>query len=129
MIDRRTFLAASGLCLASGAFARTASEPAFAEVEASLGGRVGVMAIDTADGSELSHRADERFAMCSTFKWLLAAFVLWQVDQDEVALSERLSYGQEDLLDYAPVARKHVSQGWLTVETLCRAAVTISVRQ
>ena len=125
-MDRRTFLAASGLCLAGGALARAASEPPFAELEADLGGRVGVMAIDTAGGSELSHRADERFAMCSTFKWLLAAFVLSQVDQDEVALDERLSYGPEDLLEYAPVARKHVDTGWLSVETLCRAAVTIS---
>jgi beta-lactamase class A len=85
-----------------------------------------VFAVDTGDGTGMSHRADERFAMCSTFKWLLAAFVLWQVDQDEISLDERLSYGPSDLLDYAPVAKAHVDTGWLSVETLCRASVTIS---
>jgi beta-lactamase class A len=97
-----------------------------ADIEASVGGRVGVMAIDTGDGTEMSYRADERFAMCSTFKWLLAASVFSRVEQDEMSLDERLSYGPEDLLDYAPVARKHVNTGWLTVEMLCDAAVTVS---
>ncbi|MEX2125309.1 MAG: class A beta-lactamase [Woeseia sp.] len=125
-MDRRMFLTATGLYLAGSTVARAATDSPFADIEAGLGGRVGVMAIDTGDGLEISHRADERFAMCSTFKWILAAFVLSQVDQDEVALDERLSYGTEDLLDYAPVAKKHVEAGWLTVEALCQAAVAIS---
>jgi beta-lactamase class A len=85
-----------------------------------------VFAIDTGNGTGMSHRADERFAMCSTFKWLLAAFVLSQLDQDEISLDERLSYGPSDLLDYAPVAKKHVAAGWMTVDALCRAAVSVS---
>lgn len=125
-MDRRTFLTTSGLCVAGSMLARAASESTFADIEADLGGRVGVMAIDTDDGTEMSHRADERFAMCSTFKWMLTAFVLSQVDQDEISLDERLSYGPEDLLDYAPVARKHVDVGWLTVDSLCHASVTLS---
>lgn len=124
-MDRRTFLTATGLCLAGRAVARTAAD-SLTDIEAGLGGRVGVMAIDTGDGTAMSHRADERFAMCSTFKWLLAAFVLSQVEQDEISLDERLSYGPEDLLDYAPVAKKHLEAGWLTVEALCTACVTIS---
>jgi beta-lactamase class A len=120
------FLTATGLYVAGSVFARAASDSPFADIEAALGGRVGVFAVDTGDGTGMSHRADERFAMCSTFKWLLAAFVLWQVDQDEISLDERLSYGPSDLLDYAPVAKAHVDTGWLSVETLCRASVTIS---
>jgi beta-lactamase class A len=125
-MDRRTFLTATGLCLAGSTIARAATDTTVADIEASVGGRVGVMAIDTGDGTEMSHRADERFAMCSTFKWLLAASVLSQVEQDEMSLDERLSYGPEDLLDYAPVARKHVNTGRLSVEMLCNAAVTVS---
>ena len=125
-MDRRMFLTATGLYVAGSVFARAASESPFADIEAALGGRVGVFAVDSGDGAGMSHRADERFAMCSTFKWLLAAFVLSQVDQDEISLDERLSYGPSDLLDYAPVAKAHVDTGWLTVETLCRASVTIS---
>jgi beta-lactamase class A len=125
-MDRRTFLTATGLCLAGSTIARAATDTTLADIEASVGGRVGVMAIDTGDGTEMSHRADERFAMCSTFKWLLAASVLSQVEQDKMSLDERLSYGPEDLLDYAPVARKHVNTGRLSVEMLCDAAVTVS---
>lgn len=125
-MDRRTFLGATGLYVASGIFAHAESDSSFAGIESGLGGRVGVFAIDTGNGTEMSHRADERFAMCSTFKWLLAAFVLSLVDQDEMSLDERLSYGAADLLDYAPVAKEHVDTGWLTVEALCRASVTIS---
>ena len=125
-MDRRTFFGTAGLCLAGSTFARASDASPFADIEAGLGGRVGVMALDTGDGFEMSYRTDERFAMCSTFKWLLAAFVLSRVDQDEIALDEPLSYGPEDLLDYAPVAKAHVDTGSLTVEALCRAAVSIS---
>jgi beta-lactamase class A len=125
-MDRRTFLTATGLYVAGSGLARAAADAPFADIESALGGRVGVSAIDTGDGTEMSHRADERFAMCSTFKWVLAAFVLSQVDQDEISLDERLSYGPSDLLDYSPVAKEHVDAGWLTVDTLCRASVTIS---
>jgi beta-lactamase class A len=124
-MDRRTFLAATGLYLAGSAIARVATV-SLSDIEARIGGRVGVMAIDTSNGTEVSQRADERFAMCSTFKWVLAAFVLSQVEQDEMSRDERLSYGTEDLLDYAPVARKHVDRGWLTVDALCSAIVTVS---
>ena len=129
-MDRRTFLGTAGLCVAGSTFARALDASPFADIEAGLGGRVGVMALDTGDGFddgfEMSYRADERFAMCSTFKWLLAAFVLSRVDRDEIALDEALTYGPEDLLDYAPVAQAHVDTGSLTVEALCRAAVSIS---
>lgn len=47
-----------------------------AEIESRVGGRVGVFAVDTGTGRTLAHREDERFAMCSTFKWVLAAAVL-----------------------------------------------------
>ena len=36
-------------------------------IERDVGGRVGVFALDTGSGRTLAHRADERFAMCSTF--------------------------------------------------------------
>ena len=125
-MHRRSFLTATGLCIAGSTFARAARESPIAGIEAVLGGRVGVMAVDTGAGSVMSHRADERFAMCSTFKWLLSAFVLSQVEQDEVSLDERLGYGPDDLLGYAPVARKYVDRGWLTVNALCQATVTLS---
>jgi beta-lactamase class A len=97
-----------------------------AEIEAGVGGRVGVFAVDTGTGRQLAHRADELFAMCSTFKWVLAAAILVAVDRAQLSLDERISYGPADLLEYGPVAREHVDEGSLTVEALARAAVTVS---
>jgi beta-lactamase class A len=96
------------------------------EIESWVGGRVGVFAIDTGTGRILAHRETERFVMCSTFKWTLAAAVLGMVDRSETTLEERVPYGKADLLDHAPVAAEHVAQGAMTVEDLARAAVTFS---
>jgi beta-lactamase class A len=104
----------------------TEPQRAVADLEARVGGRIGVFALDTGTGRQLAHRADELFAMCSTFKWVLAAAVLVRVDRAELSLDERVSYGRSDLLEYAPFARAHAHEGALTVEALARAAVTVS---
>jgi beta-lactamase class A len=98
----------------------------FADIEASLGGRIGVFALDTQSGAHLAHRADERFAMCSTFKWVLAAAVLARVDRRELLLDARISFGERDLLDHAPVTRENVAAGSMSIEALAEAAVTVS---
>jgi beta-lactamase class A len=85
-----------------------------------------VFAVDTGSGEQLGHRADERFALCSTFKWVLVAAVLAQVDRGQVAMGERVPYGASDLLDYAPTARAHVADGFMTVEALAKAAIANS---
>ena len=54
-------------------------------IEARIGGRIGVAALNTANGASLGYRADERFAMCSMFKWLLAARFL-QLNQNQPGL-------------------------------------------
>ncbi|WP_437760826.1 class A beta-lactamase [Sorangium sp. So ce1389] len=100
--------------------------PALARVEAQLGGRLGVAALDTATGARIGHRAGERFAMCSTFKALLAANVLARVDQGQLTLDRRVTYRESDLLEHAPVARARLAEGGLTVEELCAAAVEVS---
>jgi len=96
------------------------------EIEAVVGGRVGVFALDTGTSRQLAHRADERFAMCSTFKWALAAAILARVDHAQLSLDERVRYISADLLEYAPVTREHVAEGSLTVDALARAAITVS---
>ncbi len=99
---------------------------ALADLEEKVGGRVGVFAIDTGTGRQLAHRPDERFAMCSTFKWVLAAAVLTRVDRRELSLDERVRYGASDVLEHAPIAREHVADGTMTVAALAQAAVTVS---
>lgn len=98
-------------------------EERFSMLESQSGGRLGVVALDTGTGRRLAHRADERFAMCSTFKLCLAAAVLARVDAGKESLDRQISYSAADLLDYSPVTRAHLKQHALSVEALCKAAV------
>ncbi len=53
------------------------------------GGRLGVAIRDTANTEPIAYRGTERFAMCSTFKFLAAAYVLARVDQKRESLRRR----------------------------------------
>jgi len=131
-VGRRLFLGAAGAALAQACAGprRTVEAPApadpLARLEQRVGGRIGVFALDAGTGASLEHRADERFAMCSTFKWTLAAAVLASVDRGQLRLAQPVAYGETDLLGHAPVARAHVAEGRMTVEDLARAAVVVS---
>jgi beta-lactamase class A len=96
------------------------------KLEARHGGRLGVAVFDTASGLELQYRAGERFAMCSTFKFLAAAAVLKRVDDGEEQLDRRIPFGESDLDSYAPVTRQHLNDGGMSLLDLCAAAVVWS---
>jgi beta-lactamase class A len=98
----------------------------FAAIEQRIGGRVGVAAFDTGSSAWLTHRPQERFAMCSTFKWLLAAQVLYMDEYMGGLLGRQVRFGESDLLDYAPAARANLARGWMTAEEMCEAIVVLS---
>jgi beta-lactamase class A len=126
VLDRRRFLAGTGLYLAGVPLSLAADEASFADTETAVGGRVGILALDTGSGRECAHRADERFALCSTFKWMLAACVLERVERGQLTLDRLVEYGQGDLLDHAPATRENLPAGSMSVEALCRASVIVS---
>jgi beta-lactamase class A len=106
--------------------AAVAGAPAKARLDAlerRHGGRLGVVALDTGTGARLEYRPDERFPMCSTFKLLLVAEVLERVDRREEQLDRRIPYGPADIETYAPVAKRHLADGAMTVGALCAAAI------
>ena len=131
MIDRRHF---SATLLAALSFApalaradgKTEQQRQLADIEKASGGRLGVCILDTGSGLRTGHRADERFPMCSTFKFLAAAAVLSRVDQGKERLDRRIVIGQRDLIPHAPVTGQHVGAPGLTMAELCEAAVTLS---
>jgi beta-lactamase class A len=132
---RRTLLFGTLGLIGAGCGASSASEPvapdedtlrALSRIERTTGGRLGVYALDTSTGRELAHRADERFAMCSTFKWLLAAAVLSRSERGVLSLDEKIPYGTDDLLEYSPTTSKQIAEGSMTVRALAEAAVTVS---
>ncbi|MDM0023686.1 class A beta-lactamase [Variovorax saccharolyticus] len=131
MMDRRHFSAALLATLASSsalarADGKTELQRQLAEIEKASGGRLGVCILDTGSGLRAGHRPDERFPMCSTFKFLAAAAVLNRVDQGKERLERRIVVTRRDLIPHAPVTEKHVGEPGLTMAELCEAAVTLS---
>jgi beta-lactamase class A len=112
-----TFLAASAVSGENDAVARIAG------IEARIGGRIGVAALDTNNSKRLDYRQDERFPMCSTFKFLAAAAVLKRVDEKKEKLERFVPYGAKEILEYAPVTKEHLKDGGMTLGALCAAAI------
>jgi beta-lactamase class A len=96
------------------------------EIEAGVAGRLGVAVLDTATGELSGHRLDERFPMCSTFKFLAAATVLARVDAGQERLERRIVVARDALLEWAPVTSRRVGGAGMTVAELCEAAITVS---
>ena len=97
-----------------------------AGLERRHGGRLGVAILDTADGRLITRRGGERFAMCSTFKFLAAAFVLARVDRAQENLGRRIVYSRNVLLPHSPITGRHVGGTGMTVASICEAAMTQS---
>lgn len=136
MLTRRSFgLRALGFAtscaLARQSAAAGPGEPAqrlqqeLARIELATTGRLGVAAFDMETGLRASHRGDERFPMCSTFKAMLSAAVLHRVDRGESSLDQRMQIEAKDILAYAPVTKQHVGTS-MTVSELCAAVGTLS---
>jgi beta-lactamase class A len=123
-VPRRSVLAAGAAVLVSK-FASAASV-AVQEYERSTRGRVGLFATNLESRRQIAWRANERFAMCSTFKTSLAALMLARVDAGQERLQRPVAFGASDLLAYAPVAKAHLPAGSMTIETMCQAAVELS---
>ena len=96
------------------------------EIEEETGGRLGVAVVDRRGALLLGFNRDERFAMCSTFKAPLAAAVLTGADGGKFGLEGTIPFGKDDVLDYAPVVKKNLKRGRMTMEELARAAVEVS---
>ncbi len=95
-------------------------------IETGAAGRLGVALLHTADGRLEGHRLDERFPMCSTFKWLAAALVLNRVDGGQEQLARRIAFGPDALLPHSPVTAAHAGGSGMTLAELCEATVTVS---
>jgi len=99
-----------------------------AKLESRHGGRLGVAALDLGERTSFSHRGGERFAMCSTFKFLLSAAVAARVDAGDERWDRQIPYGKRDLIPWTPVTGKeeNLKAGSLSVADLCEASMTWS---
>ncbi|MCO8249613.1 class A beta-lactamase [Comamonas thiooxydans] len=98
-----------------------------AALEVQARGRFGLYVLDTVSGAEAGWRGDERFPMCSTFKTLLAARVLYLAQRDEIRLWRKLYYAPSEVVAWSPISEKWAgANGGMTVQELCEAMVLVS---
>jgi beta-lactamase class A len=136
MSSRRKFLFTCTLAavVAASLPTRLRSEPglhfrnlptAFAALEKNNGARLGVSVLDLGSGEITGYRANERFAMCSTFKFLLAASILQRADEGQEQLNRTIRIPEKPLIAHSPLTEEHAG-GEMTLSALCHAALTRS---
>jgi beta-lactamase class A len=125
-VKRRDVLCSTLALLASPSLAERAPITAITDYERDSGGRIGLYAENLRSGGKIAWRPHERFVMCSTFKASLAACVLANADRGQARLDELITYGPDDLLDYAPAAKQNLGKGAMSVADMCEAAVELS---
>jgi beta-lactamase class A len=103
----------------------TSIQKKLAELEASSGGRIGIYAINTANGTRLQYHANERFPMGCTSKVIGVATILNKSKSDGSLLSQKVSYTKKDLTNWNPITEKHLTTG-MTVAELCAASISYS---
>jgi beta-lactamase class A len=99
-----------------------------AQIERATGGRLGVVLMDGRGTLLLSHRADERFAMCSTMKLPLAAMAIDAVERGEIDGATSLPITQANVTGYAPTVAAVLAarRTEMTIAEAAQAAVEMS---
>lgn len=121
-----------GIVLASlaGTAQRTAlAEPAtpaiddqIAELERRDNALIGLYAANLDSGRAITHRPDEMFAVCSTFKGYAAARVLQMVGRGQLSLDNRVFVDRNAIVPNSPVTETHAGAE-MTLAQLCQAAL------
>ena len=130
-MQRRTFLIGLGACvmpysaIARPAFGGEVLRDGVAKLDAETGGRLGVAIRDHQSGARFAWRGDERFPMCSTFKALLGAAMLWRSERGIEQLGRSVAIKASDILPNSPFSEKRAG-GSASVAELCEATIALS---
>lgn len=126
LIGASLALASSRLPAAEGGVRDPSVQTRLRELEGTVGGRLGVAALDMESDRRVDYRSANLFPLCSTFKLLLAGAVLSKVDHGKEQLDREMPLTQADLLDYAPVSKPLLAKGRITVAEALAGAVSDS---
>ncbi|MCG7630029.1 class A beta-lactamase [Epibacterium sp. MM17-32] len=120
------------LALALLAASPAAAQPPEAElsdtvrrIEQQLDAKIGLVIRDSGSDWHWHHRAEDRVLLNSTFKVLLCAKVLKDVDDGMMELEDTITVTEQDLLSYAPVTQARVGQE-MSLAELCQATLDMS---
>ena len=133
-MERRQFLIGAGGVALLAALPASAAERDFggptlrravAALERRSGGRLGVAVRDVAARRDFAWRGGERFPMCSTFKFLLAAAILAKVDRGRETLDRRIAVPAGPQLSNSPFSESRAGRD-ATIGELCEAIMVDS---
>ncbi|MEV0110218.1 class A beta-lactamase [Nocardia sp. NPDC050799] len=85
----------------------------------------GIAAVDTRGGRTFEWNADDRFAMCSTFKVYAVAAILRLAEREELDLNDKVPITRQDIVMSSPVVSDHVGE-LMSYYELSRAALVRS---
>ncbi|MBF0531074.1 MAG: class A beta-lactamase [Deltaproteobacteria bacterium] len=133
LLNRRSFLVAmASLIVSPGCTALmvnknddSSEKTQLEKIERDLDGRIGVFALNPADGKQFWYRADERFPVCSTFKVIAVSAILAKSGQISGLMQQVIKYKPSELVSNSPITEKHVDEG-MTVADLCAAGIQYS---
>jgi beta-lactamase class A len=91
-------------------------------LERSNNALIGVFAENLDSGRTIAHRAQDSFAMCSTFKTYASARVLQKAQRGELRLTDAVAIQPSDIVINSPVTEARVG-GTMTLDELCQAAL------
>lgn len=83
---------------------------------------IGLYVSNLDSGRRITHRADQMFAMCSTFKGYAAARVLQMAERGEISLDNRVFVDADALVPNSPVTETRAGAE-MTLAELCQAAL------
>jgi beta-lactamase class A len=83
---------------------------------------IGLFAANLDSDRTVAHRADETFAVCSTFKGYAVGRVLQQVDRGQLALDTRIFIDPGAIVANSPVTEERTGAD-MTIGELCQAAL------
>ncbi|MGW0006970.1 class A beta-lactamase [Nocardia grenadensis] len=85
----------------------------------------GIAAVDTRGGRTFEWNADDRFALCSTFKVYAVAAILRLAERKELDLNDKVAITRQDIVMSSPVVSDHVGE-LMSYYELSRAALVRS---
>ncbi|HEX2285364.1 MAG TPA: class A beta-lactamase [Mycobacterium sp.] len=100
-------------------------EQRIAGLEQAHNALIGLYAVNLGSGRTLAHRAQESFAMCSTFKTYASARVLQMAERGELTLDQKMFVDPEAIVMNSPVTGSRAG-GEMTLAELCQAALHVS---
>jgi beta-lactamase class A len=86
---------------------------------------VGLFAVDIDGDRSITHRGQEPFAMCSTFKGYASARVLQMVEQGELSLDQQVFVDPTAIVANSPRTAPRAGRD-MTLDELCQAALQVS---